>query len=162
MLELNPGLIIWTAVTFLILLLLLRKIAWKPLLNALHLREESIRSSLERAEKAKEEAERLLEENRKNFQNAEEQAQKIINEGKAGAERIKNEIIEKANASSRRMIEQAREEIQREKEAALAELRREVADLAIQAASKILREELDERRHRKVVDEFLSGFPRKN
>ena len=160
MLELNPGLIIWTAVTFLVLLLLLRKIAWKPLLNALHLREENIRSSLERAEKAKEEAERVLEENRKNLQNAEEQAQHVIKEGRAAAERMKNDLLERANASSRRMIKQAREEIQREKEAALVELRREVVDLAIQAASKILREELNERRQRKVVEEFLTGFPK--
>ena len=160
MLDLNPGLAIWTAITFLILLVLLKKIAWKPLLNALHLREEKIRSSIERAEKAKEEAEHLLEENRKNLQRAEEQAQQIIKEGRAAAEKMKNEILEKTNASARRMLEQARDEIQRGKEVALAELRREVVDLAIKSASKILGEQLDERRHRKVVEDFLSGLPK--
>ncbi|MEK6569809.1 MAG: F0F1 ATP synthase subunit B [Bacteroidota bacterium] len=160
MLDLNPGLIIWTAITFLILLFLLRKIAWKPLLNALQSREEKIQSSLERAEKAKEEAERLLEENRTNLQRAEYQAHQVIREGRAVAEKLKNEILEKANASSRRMIEQAKEEIQREKEVALAELRREVVDLAIQVASKILGEELDERHHRKVVEDFLRELPK--
>jgi F-type H+-transporting ATPase subunit b len=160
MLDLNPGLIIWTAITFLILLFLLRKIAWKPLLNALQSREEKIQSSLERAEKAKEEAERLLEENRTNLQGAEDQAHQVIREGRAVAEKLKNEILEKANASSRRMIEQAKEEIQREKDVALAELRREVVDLAIQVASKILGEELDERHHRKVVEDFLRELPK--
>jgi len=160
MLDLNPGLIIWTAITFLILLFLLRKIAWKPLLNALQSREEKIQSSLERAEKAKEEAERLLEENRTNLQRAEDQAHQVIREGRAVAEKLKNEILEKANASSRRMIEQAKEEIQREKDVALAELRREVVDLAIQVASKILGEELDERHHRKVVEDFLRELPK--
>ena len=160
MLEPNPGLIFWTAITFFILLLLLRQFAWKPLLNALHSREEKISKSIERAERAKEEAERLLEENKKNLQRADEQAQQVIKEGRAAAERVKNEILEKANASSRRMIEQAKDEIQREKEAALKELRREVADLAIQAASKVLGEELDERHHRKVVEGFLHGLPK--
>lgn len=160
MVELNPGLIIWTAVTFLILLFLLRIIAWKPLLKALHGREENIRSSIERAEKAKEEAERLLEESRKNLQRAEEQAQHAIREGRTVAEKLKTEILEKADASSRRMIEQARGEIQREKEAALTELRRDVVSLAIAAASKILGEELDEHRHRKVVEDFLRELPK--
>lgn len=160
MLEPNPGLILWTAITFFVLLLLLRKFAWKPLLNALHSREEKISNSIERAERAKEEAERLLEENKENLQRADEQAQQVIKEGRAAAERIKNEILEKANASSRRMIEQAKDEIQREKEAALKELRREVVDLAIQAASKILGEELDERHHRKVVEGFLRELPK--
>jgi F-type H+-transporting ATPase subunit b len=160
MLELNPGLAIWTAITFFILLFVLKKIAWKPLLNALQSREERISSSLELAEKAKEDAEQLLEENKRNLQRAEEQAQQAIREGRATAERLKNEIVEKANASSRRMIEQAKDEIQREKETALNELRREVVDLAIQAASKILGEELDERHHRKVVEGFLRELPK--
>jgi F-type H+-transporting ATPase subunit b len=160
MLEPNPGLILWTAITFFILLLFLRRFAWKPLLGALHSREEKISNSIERADKAKQEAERLLEENKKNLQRADEQVQQIINEGRAAAEKLKTEILEKANTSSRRMIEQAKDEIEREKEAALKELRREVVDLAIQAASKILGEELDERHHRKVVDSFLHELPK--
>jgi F-type H+-transporting ATPase subunit b len=160
MLEPNLGLIVWTAITFFILLVFLGKFAWKPLLNDLQSREEKISNSLERAEKAKEEAERVLEENKKNLQRADEQAQQAIREGRTAAERLKNEILEKANASSRRMIEQAREEIQREKEAALNELRREVVDLAIRAAGKILGEELDERHHRKVIEGFLRELPK--
>ena len=160
MLEPNPGLIVWTVITFFILLFLLRRFAWKPLLAALDSREERISNSIERAEKAKEEAERLLEENKRNLQRADEQAQQVIKEGRAAAEKIKNEILEKANASSRRMIEQAKDEIQREKESALKELRREVVDLAIQAASKILGEGLDEHHHRKIVDGFLRELPK--
>ena len=160
MLDLNPGLAIWTAITFFLLLFVLRKFAWKPLLNALQSREERISSSLEQAQNAREEAKRLLEESKKNLQRAEEQARQVIREGRAAAERLKNEIVEKANASSRRMIEQAKGEIQREKETALNELRREVVDLAIQAASKIIGEELDERHHRKVVEGFLRDLPK--
>jgi F-type H+-transporting ATPase subunit b len=160
MLAPNPGLIVWTAITFFILLLLLKKFAWKPLLNALHSREEKIIASLERAENAKDEAERLLEENKRNLQRAEEQAQQVIREARSAAEKLKNEILEKANANSRRMTERANDEIRREKEAALKELRGEVVDLAIQAASKILGEELDERHHRKVIEDFLGELPK--
>ncbi len=160
MLELNPGLIIWTAITFGVLLVVLRVIAWKPLLAALEQREKTIRSSLERAEKAKQEAELLLEENRKNLAHAEKESQRIIREGRGLGEKLKAEILEKANTSGRRMIEQAKDEIQREKEAALQQLRGEVADLAIQAASKILDETLDEARHRKLVDDFIRNLPK--
>ncbi len=73
---------------------------------------------------------------------------------------MKSEIVEKANTQARRMIEEAREEIEREKGAALAELRGEVADLAIQAASKILDETLDASKHRKMVNSFLRQLPK--
>lgn len=160
MLELNPGLIIWTAITFFLLLFVLRKVAWKPILSALQTREDTIRSSLERAELAKQEAERILEENRKNLARAEQESFRIVNEGKSVAEKMKSEIVEKANTQARRTVEQARDEIQREKEAALGALRGEVADLAVQAAGKILDETLDAAKHRKVVDNFLRELPK--
>ncbi|MFQ5798202.1 MAG: F0F1 ATP synthase subunit B [Bacteroidota bacterium] len=160
MLDLNPGLIIWTAITFFLLLLILRKVAWKPILTALQTREDTIRSSLERAEEAKRGAEHILEENRKNLTRVEQESFRIINEGKSLAEKMKSEILEKANGQARRMIEDAREGINHEKEVALAELRSEVADLAVLAASKILEETLDVRKHRKMVDNFLKELPK--
>ncbi|MEE9224586.1 MAG: F0F1 ATP synthase subunit B [Bacteroidota bacterium] len=160
MLELNPGLIIWTGITFFLLLLILRTVAWKPILTALQTREDTIRSSLDRAEEAKRGAEHILEENRKNLSRAEQESFRIINEGKSLAEKMKSEIVEKANAQARRMIEEAREGINREKEVALSELRGEVADLAVLAASKILEETLDVRKHRKMVDNFLKELPK--
>src|SRR5512140_307541 len=143
MLDINPGLILWTIITFVVVVLILRAVAWKPLLGALTAREEQIRSSLQHAEQAHQEAQRLLEENRKQLAAAEEQSQRIIREGRTLGERLKAEIMEKANASSRHMIDQAKEEIKREKEAALVQLRGEVADLAITAAGKILDAHLD-------------------
>src|SRR5512140_2174248 len=143
MLDINPGLILWTIVTFILVVLILRAAAWKPLLGALTAREESIRSSLQHAEQAHQEAQRLLEENRRQLAAAEEQSQRIIREGRTLGERLKAEIMEKANASSRHMIDQAKEEIEREKDAALVQLRGEVADLAIIAAGKILDAHLD-------------------
>ena len=155
MLEINPGLIIWTIITFVIVLVILRATAWKPLLGALTAREEKIRSSLKDAQDAQQQARALLEENRKQLALAEEQSQRIIREGRDMGERLKAEILEKANASARSAVEQAREEIQREKESALTQLRSEVADLAIQAAGKILDANLDTAKQRALVDAVI-------
>ena len=160
MLDINPGLIIWTWVTFIALAIVLRKFAWKPLLEALHRREEHVRSSIERAEQAKQDAERVLEENRKQLSRAEEESHRILNEGRALGEKLKSEIVEKANQQSRKMIDQAKLEIERDKDAALSQLRGEVANLAIQAAGKILDETLDETKHRKIVDSYLRDLPK--
>ena len=160
MLDPNPGLIVWTVVTFVLLLLVLNKFAWKPLLKALHDRESSIRGTLEHAENAKAEAEKILEENRRQLAKAGEEAQKILAEGRALGDRLKQEIVEQANAQSRRMTEQARLEIERDKESAIAQLRGEVASLAINAAGRILNETLDEKKHRALIDDSLSKLPK--
>ncbi len=152
MLEINPGLIVWTILTFLIVVAILRGTAWKPLLKALNDREARIRESLQQAERAQSEAQRLLEENRKQLAAAEEQAARIIKEGRDLGEKLRGELLEKAQAASRQTVEQAKAEIGREKEAALNQLRSEVADLAVAAASKILEANLDAAQQRKLVD----------
>lgn len=160
MLNPNPGLILWTIITFLLLVLILKKFAWKPLLESLRRREESVRNTLDRAEQARLDAERILEENRKQLERAEAEGHRILTESRQLAEKLKDEIVEKANQQSRTMLDQAKQEIGRDKDAALAQLRGEVASLAIQAASKILDETLDETRHRKIVDAYLKELPR--
>jgi F-type H+-transporting ATPase subunit b len=162
MLDINPGLIIWTIITFIIVVLILRAAAWKPLLAALTAREEQIRSSLQHAEQAHQEAARLLEENRRQLAAAEEQSQRIIREGRTLGERLKAEIMEKANTSSRHMVDQAKEEIKREKEAALVQLRGEVADLAITAAGKILDANLDTAKQRQLVDAAIKDLNKRS
>ena len=155
MLEINPGLIVWTIITFVIVLLILRATAWKPLLGAIAAREEKIRASLREAQEAQQQARALLEENRKQLALAEQQSQRIVKEGRDLAERLKMEILEKANTSARAAVEQARGEIQREKETAITQLRTEVADLAIQAAGKILDANLDTAKQRALVDAVI-------
>ena len=152
MLEINSGLILWTILTFVIVLIILRKAAWKPLLGALAAREESIRASLREAEDARAQAARLLGENRRQLAQAEEQSRRIIREGRDMGERLKGEILEKANATTRVMIEQAKEEIRREKDAALTQLRSEATDLVIAAAGKILDANLDTPKQRQLAD----------
>ncbi len=161
MLDINPGLILWTIITFIIVLMILRFTAWKPLMAALTAREENIRSSLERAEQAQKEAERLLEENRRQIAQAEEQAQRVMREGREMGERLKTEILEKANAGARQMVEQAKDEILREKEAALVQLRTEVADLAIAAAGKVIDANLDAPAQRRLAEAAIEELNRR-
>ena len=159
LLTIEPGMLIWTFIVFAILLWVLKKLAWKPLLGALETREKAIKDDLDRAEQARMGAERLLAEHKMLQDNAENEARKIVESARQTAETLKDDIVEKANEQARQMTAQARAEIQREKETALAQLRDEVADLAIQAASKILDETLDEEKHRKLVNSFISDLP---
>ncbi len=161
MLTLNPGLIIWTIITFILVLAILRRYAWKPLLNALHAREETIRTSLAQAQDAQLRAQQLLDENSRRLAQAEEHSQRIIREGRDLGEKLKTEILEKADQSARQMVAQAKEEIRREKDAALAELRGEVADLAILAAGKILDANLDTQKQRQLVDTVIQDINKK-
>ncbi len=159
LLSVNPGLIIWQIVIFVILLLLLKKIAWKPLLSALHSREQGIKDSLEQAEKLNEDAKALIEQNKKNLADANTQAMKTISEAKEIAGKMRDEILGKTQEDSRKLIEQAKVEIIQEKESAMADLRNEVSDLAIKAAEKIIKDNLDESKQKKIVNDFISQIP---
>jgi len=160
LLDVNPGLIFWTIITFLILLFILKKTAWKPILQALKEREDNIRASLEKAEQARKEAEEILEKNRKNLSEAEEQVKKIIEEGREYASKLRNEIISRANVEAQKMLENAKQEIENKKQEALIELKGIVADLSIQAAEKILEETLDKEKHKKLVEKLIQNLPK--
>jgi F-type H+-transporting ATPase subunit b len=159
MFEINPGLMVWTVITFVVLLLVLSKFAWKPLLKSLQDREDNIRQALNQAEQARADAAELLKQNAANLARAEEEYQKIIREGKAFAEKLKDEVVAKAHSQAQREIQQAKLEIQRDVDAARQQLRTEIADLAVQAAGKILDESLDAPKHKKIVDNFLNQLP---
>ncbi len=155
MLDINPGLIIWTIITFALLVVVLGKFAWKPLLQALQAREQEIADSLKKAEEAKKDAERMMQENKIAMEKASTETARLIAEGRAMAEQLKSDIVAKANESAKKLIDQAKDEITREKESALAQLRSEVADLSISVAEKILDESLDGAKQKKMVDKVL-------
>lgn len=155
MLEVHGGLIIWTIITFIAVLAILSKVAWKPLVGALTKREEDIRTAIHQAEHAQAEAMKLLEENKRQLAQAEAHAQQVMKEGREMGEKLKAEIVEKAHSSANQMLEQAKEEIRREKDAALTQLRGEVADLAVTAAGKIIDATLDVNKHRSLVDTVI-------
>lgn len=161
LLEPNAGLIVWKTIAFAILLWLLYKFAWGPITSALKERETRIDESMQRAEKALEEAREIQAENEKARREAEKEAQRILREARESAEALRKEEIEKTRARIEQMQKQAQAEIERQKQGALEELRGEIIDLAIEAASKVVREDLDESRQRRLVDDFIDGLPQK-
>jgi F-type H+-transporting ATPase subunit b len=160
MLNVHSGLIIWTIITFVLLVLVLSKVAWKPLLQALHNRENGIREALREADEARKEAEKVLAENRQAITKANEETARLLREGRELADQMKNDIVARAHESAKHTVEQAKDEIQRERDAALVQLRNQVADLAIKAAEKILDESLDAARQKKIVDKVLQKIPK--
>ena len=160
LLEPNVGLVVWTAVVFGLVLLLLWKYAWGPITDALEEREERIDASMTKAERALEEAKRIQAENEKHRREGEQKAREVLREAREEAEALREEEKAKTRREIQQMQERAQEEIEREKENALNELRAEVADLAIQAAGKIIGENLNEQRQHRLVDDFIDDLPR--
>ncbi|MBZ0199705.1 MAG: F0F1 ATP synthase subunit B [Ignavibacteriaceae bacterium] len=156
LLDVNPGLIVWTVITFVLLLLILKKVAWKPILAALDQRENAIRESLEKAEKAKDEANLLLKQNETNLLKAEEESQKIIEQSRQYAEKLKAQMLQDSKAQAQKIVEDAAAEIDRRKEAAFDELKTQVADIAINAAEKILKENISSEANKKLVNNYIS------
>lgn len=155
----NVGLIFWITLTFLILLLVLRKFAWGPITKALTEREAKIDDSIKSAERALAEARKIQADNEAARRESEAEAQRILREARETAERLRSEEVDKTRSQIQKMQEQAQAEIEREKQGALTELRGEVANLAIIAAEKILEENLDDDRQQKLVKDFLEDLP---
>jgi F-type H+-transporting ATPase subunit b len=156
LLDVNPGLIIWTIITFVLLLLILKKIAWKPILTALDQRENAIKESLEKAEKAKDEAKKILDENQASLAKAEVESKKIIEQSRLYAEKLKEQMLQDSKAQSKKILEDATAEIDRKKEAAFDELKTQIAEIAVNAAEKILKTNLDAEKNKKLADTFIS------
>jgi len=159
MLSIEPGLLIWTIITFVILLIVLRKIAWTPLLSALEQRESTIRNSLDEAQRIRQESEQLLAENRRILANANRESARILEQGRKEAERLRTSITEQAHTEAQRMTDEARREIVRERQLAVQELKRTAADLALVAAGKLLRTAVTDEAHRRLVNESIDRFP---
>lgn len=153
--DVNPGLSLWATVVFLALLGILGRYAWGPILSAAEAREDAIQSALDEARQRNEEAEKLLREHRAQLADARREANELIAEGKAAGEEVRRELEEKARAEAETIVERARADIQRERDKALDTVRREAVDLALAAASRILRENLDAEKDRRMVEGFL-------
>ncbi len=157
-LDVNPGVILWTVVTFVFLLLILKKIAWKPILNSLSERENFIKESLEKADKAQKDAEKMIADNRASLVKAEEEAQKIIDQSREYAEKLKSRILDESKIQAKKLIEDASIEIERKNNEAFNKLKDHVADIAVQAAERILREDLDRDKQIKLVNKYLEDL----
>ncbi|MBN1299785.1 MAG: F0F1 ATP synthase subunit B [Melioribacteraceae bacterium] len=158
LLDVNPGLIVWTGITFLLLLYMLFKMAWKPILNSLNEREQSIKDSLEKADKAREEAQKIFEENKSDLAKAEAEARKIIAQGREYSEKIKEQMLTESKQQAQKMIDEAKAEIDRKNQEALNKLKEQVVSLAVNASEKIIRESLDKEKHGKIVEKYLEDL----
>lgn len=153
------GLIVWTTITFLILLILLRKFAWKPILGAVKSREESIENALKSAEKAREEMEQLKSDNERIIKEARAERDEMLKEAREIKEKIISDAKDKASAEADKIIENAREQIENEKMAAITDLKNQVAQMSINIAEKILRKELDNKQNQEqLVENQLEDF----
>ncbi len=152
----ETGLIFWSLVSFLLLFVLLKKLAFKPILGMMEKRENKIKESLDEAEKARLEAEKLFNDYQKQIENARKEAQQVVEQGRVAAEGIKKEIIESANKESKRMIESAQHEVTSEKEKIIVELQDKMADLIIDASSKVVQKALNKKDHLGLIKEYTT------
>ncbi len=137
------GLFLWTLVVFAILFLVLRKFAWKPILQTLKDREDKIEGSLQMAENARKEMELLKADNEKLLNEARAERDKILKEAKEISNTIVAQAKQKADIEGKRLIESAQDSINKEKEAAKAEIKELVAALSIEMAEKILKKKFE-------------------
>ena len=152
--RLDPGLFIWTILTFLILFFVLSKYAWRPLLAALESRE-TIRSSLEDAEKAKQELERLNAETETIISEARSEAQSIRLEAKSAGEKVKADIIAQAGKDAKKLLDENEKQIQVEKDRAINEIRQEVVGLTLTVAERVIRKNLSKEDNQKLIEGSL-------
>ncbi len=160
LLQFDPGLMIWTVVTFLFTFLALRLVAWKPILGALDEREGRIRESLDKAEQAKAEAERAIAENRANMEASVRQSRELVAEARQEADKVREEAKAEARAEARKILADGRQQLEVERREAIADIRREAADLAIRAAAKLLKTKVGGDDDRQLVDEFIAQLPK--
>jgi len=151
----DPGLFIWTIVTFLGLLWALKKLAWGPLLEALETRQNAIRKSLDDAQQAKVELERLHAESGLIIQKARVDADAIVSQSRADGERLREEIRAKARTEADHIVKNAERQIQLETSRALEQIRREAVDLSVMIASKIIQRNLTKEDNERLIDEAL-------
>ncbi len=153
--ALEPGLIIWTWLVFIVLFFLLRKYAWPPIVRLTEEREKLIGKQLKEAERVNTESKAALEEHKQLLAGAKDEAHKLINEAKGLAGKEREHLLAKARDEQQQILERAKREIGVERERAVAELRRTAVDLSLAAASKLIKQRLDSDADRKIVEEYL-------
>jgi F-type H+-transporting ATPase subunit b len=153
----HGGLMFWTLLIFVILLVVLTKFAFKPITAAVEAREKALQDAINAAQKNREDSERMLAEQRAGIESARNEAQRFIAEGRAAGDKMRTEMIAETRVQQQELLDRARKEIESEKEKAIADLRREAIELAIAGASKVIEKNLDDASNRKIVESFLAS-----
>ena len=154
--EFSIGLFFWQTIIFILLIFLLKKFAWKPILDAVNEREEGIKNALLSAEKAKEEMASLQSDNEQTLKKARSERDFLLKEAREIKQQIIDEAKNEAKSEAKKIISQAQETIQNEKNAAIVDLKNQVAGLSIDIAEKVLKEKLsDDKTQMKLVKDLV-------
>jgi F-type H+-transporting ATPase subunit b len=151
--QADPGLYIWTILVFLVLLALLTKFAWRPLLGALANREAAIRKSLDDAQRAKQELERLHVESARILEESRAQAESIIQRTRDDANRLREELRQKAQAEAATLVRNAEKQIELETARAVQQIRHEAVDLSMAIASKLLQRHVSKADNERLIED---------
>jgi F-type H+-transporting ATPase subunit b len=154
----NVGVMIWTLIAFGVTVLLLRKLAYPRISEALDKRRIAIEESIDHAQRTRDEADALLREYRERLREAREQADEIVVRARKASEKVQEDAIADAKQSREELMQQARRDIEQETRRALDQIRREVADLTVLATEKVARKTLDDDDHRRLIEEALDEF----
>ncbi len=153
------GLLFWMVLTFLVVLYILKKFAWGPILSSLKEREDSIEEALQSAQKAREEMGKLQADNEKILAEAREERSKMLKDAKEMQQKMIDEAKQKASQEADKMIEAARRAIENEKEAAISEMKENIASLSVLIAEKILKHQLDDsKKQKELMDQYLKDI----
>jgi F-type H+-transporting ATPase subunit b len=158
LMSLQINLMFWTLIIFLLLFWILKRYAFPAILSSVEAREKALEEAIEGAKRDRDEAARLLAEHKAQIEGARGEAQKLIAEGRAIAEKMRADLLERTQHEQQELLERARRDIAAERDKAVAELRRQAVDLAIAGASKVVEENLDTDKNRKLVEEFLASL----
>ena len=156
--DVQPGLIFWTLVTFVIVAFVLRRVAWGPLLNAVNEREKQIQSSIDAAKKERAEAEKLLAEQKTAIAAARSESAEALRKTQSDMEKLREELMGKSRKEAEELKADARKTIEAEKAKAVADIKNEAVTLAIQIAEKLLAEKLDDGKHRALAEQFVADL----
>ena len=157
--DINPGLTLWAAITFLVLLVVLSKFAWGPIVKMLDERTRTIHEAIDAARKERAEAERMLAEQKQSLARATREAAELAKRNQQEVETLRLELTAKARKEADELVSSARKQIIEEKSKAVSELRGMAADLAIDAASRLIKSSLDEKSQRQLVEDYLKQLP---
>ena len=157
--TINPGLTLWAAITFLVLLGVLYRFAWGPIVKMLDDRTRTIHEAIDAAKKERAEAERMLAEQKESLARATREAAELAKRNQQEVEALRQELTARARKEADELVASARKQIVEEKSKAVVELRGMVADLAIDAASRLVKASLDEKAQRALVEDYLKQLP---
>jgi len=154
----DTGLMVWTLVIFVVLMIVLSKYAFGPITAAVEAREKALEDAIEGAKRDRDAAAKLLQEHQAAIDAARGEAQKIIADGRAVGEKMRTDMIEQTRKEQQDMLERARREIENEKDKAIIQLRREAVDLALAGAGKVIEQNLESQKNRQLVESYLASI----